>query len=244
MSRKRCRSVFPRDRLTAETLQQFNIPAYDLGNPMMDLDATANSTTEVPTDPTQPLTLLLLPGSRAPEAYRNWQIILSALQDLANKFDRPIHGLAALTPSLDRATLDIALHQAGWNLTDENWVCQTSRQPMKLNLVVGDFANAAYRSDIAIAMAGTATEQFVGLGKPAITIAGSGPQFTAEFAEAQTRLLGSSILKIDSPTQTTRTLQHWLNHPHDQRQIAENGKRRMGQSGAATRIAHQIIQLF
>jgi len=39
-------------------------------------------------------------------------------------------------------------------------------------------------------MAGTATEQFVGLGKPAIAIPGIGPQFTAAFAEAQSRHLG------------------------------------------------------
>ncbi|AKV71223.1 hypothetical protein VL20_6511 [Microcystis panniformis FACHB-1757] len=47
-------------------------------------------------------------------------------------------------------------------------------------------------------MAGTATEQLVGLGKPAITIAGSGPQFTPHFAKLQQRLLGCSILLGDS----------------------------------------------
>ncbi|MEM6612904.1 MAG: lipid-A-disaccharide synthase-related protein, partial [Cyanobacteria bacterium P01_C01_bin.72] len=36
MSCDRCRGVFPRDSLTTEVLQQWSIPAYDLGNPMMD----------------------------------------------------------------------------------------------------------------------------------------------------------------------------------------------------------------
>jgi uncharacterized protein (TIGR03492 family) len=39
--------------------------------------------------------------------------------------------------------------------------------------------------DLALAMAGTATEQFVGLGKPALVIPGAGPQFTRLFAERQ-----------------------------------------------------------
>ena len=61
MSRSRCKAVFPRDSLTTKILQQQSIPAYDLGNPMMDGI----------TGKTQPRTLgkldvLLLPGSRMP----------------------------------------------------------------------------------------------------------------------------------------------------------------------------------
>ena len=55
------------------------------------------------------------------------------------------------------------------------------------------------QADIAIAMAGTATEQFVGLGKPAVIFPGEGPQFTYAFAEAQSRLLGCSITLVESP---------------------------------------------
>ena len=36
MSRPHCKAVFPRDTLTAETLAQWSIPAFDMGNPMMD----------------------------------------------------------------------------------------------------------------------------------------------------------------------------------------------------------------
>ena len=50
-------------------------------------------------------------------------------------------------------------------------------------------------------MAGTATEQFVGLGKPAIAIPGNGPQFTPAFAEAQSRLLGGSLILVKRPSQ-------------------------------------------
>ncbi len=241
MSRPNCKAVFPRDRITTETLQKFGIPAYDLGNPMMDLDpsyppATASS------DPS--LTILLLPGSRTPEAYRNWDVILSSVQDICQNFHHPVQFLAALSPELDRHRIEQALSQNGWNLSDGTWVIQPGPQPMKLTLAPGKFAACAHRADIAIAMAGTATEQFVGLGKPALTIAGAGPQFTEAFAEAQTRLLGESILKLDSPTQTTLTLTPLLNDPTQRQRIAENGRRRMGDSGSADRIAQKLVEIL
>ena len=45
-------------------------------------------------------------------------------------------------------------------------------------------------------MAGTATEQAIGLAKPVIQIEGKGPQFTKSFAEAQRRLLGKYVFCV------------------------------------------------
>jgi uncharacterized protein (TIGR03492 family) len=65
MLSKRCQAVFPRDHLTTEILKTYQIPAYSLGNPMMDgLQADISSS--------ESLTILLLPGSRFPEVERNW----------------------------------------------------------------------------------------------------------------------------------------------------------------------------
>ena len=58
------------------------------------------------------------------------------------------------------------------------------------------FEDSLYNSDLVISMAGTATEQAVGLNKPVIQIEGKGPQFTKMFAEAQRRLLGESIFCV------------------------------------------------
>jgi len=58
-------------------------------------------------------------------------------------------------------------------------------------------------------MAGTATEQFVGLGKPAIAIPGMGPQFTAAFG-SQSRHLGPSLILVEQPTQVARVVQSLL----------------------------------
>ena len=45
-------------------------------------------------------------------------------------------------------------------------------------------------------MAGTATEQAVGLAKPIIQLPGRGPLFTTSFAEAQRRLLGKTVFCV------------------------------------------------
>jgi uncharacterized protein (TIGR03492 family) len=69
MSRPRCRGVFVRDALTAQILQQWPIPVYDLGNPMMNDFQISQTVNLTPTSET--LTILLLPGSRMPEARHN-----------------------------------------------------------------------------------------------------------------------------------------------------------------------------
>ena len=93
-------------------------------------------------------------------------------------------------------------------------------------------------------MAGTATEQFIGLGKPAIAIPGHGPQYNPAFAEAQSRLLGQSLLLVDNPAQVPQALQSLWQNPDTLHMIAENGIRRMGKPGAARRIADCLVDIL
>jgi uncharacterized protein (TIGR03492 family) len=98
---------------------------------------------------------------------------------------------------------------------------------------------------LAIAMAGTATEQFVGLGKPVVTLPGAGPQFVPAFAEAQTRLLGRSVHLVPTPDQVPEMIAQLLAaSPEEWQAIAANGFRRMGCPGGAARIANCLIQQF
>jgi uncharacterized protein (TIGR03492 family) len=97
---------------------------------------------------------------------------------------------------------------------------------------------------MAIAMAGTATEQFVGLGKPAFILSGKGPQFTPAFAEAQTRLLGDSVIWVEHPQQVPKEVQSLLQDPQRLQHIRENGQRRLGKPGAAQRIAQLLITQY
>jgi uncharacterized protein (TIGR03492 family) len=100
------------------------------------------------------------------------------------------------------------------------------------------------QGDCAIAMAGTATEQFISLGKPAFIIPGAGPQFTPAFAEAQTRLLGESVILVPQPEDVGMEIQQLLKQPDRLQSIAHNGLLRMGTPGAARRIAERLIEVM
>ena len=236
MQHRRCKAVFPRDTLTAATLKRWNIPAFDLGNPMMDgldpgirFDTTAEAS----------LTITLLPGSRTPEVYANWQTILQAVDELLLAFPTEnLLFLAAIAPSLETDGLQSILKSSGWDSQD--------RRSTKANatlILTSAFNDCLHQADLAIAMAGTATEQFVGLGKPAITLPGQGPQFTPSFAEAQTRLLGMSVTMVETPSQIAHTVRSLLADTLRLQRIQENGRRRMGEAGAAKRIAQRIRDL-
>ena len=272
MSRDRCRGVFPRDTLTTQILQKLAVPALDLGNPMMDgleptetrslvySEAVAASLRRSSWDvgamasSQQSLKVLLLPGSRVPEAYDNWQHILQAVAGVIEAFTtQPLLFLAAIAPSIHLEPLHDDLEAQGWAIVPSVNSASTYHfsdpsaqwyQKGKAILVVSQqaFANCLHQADCAIAMAGTATEQFVGLGKPAVTLPGKGPQFTPKFAEAQTRLLGRSVIFVQHPAQVADALKSVLRNLEQLEHIAENGRCRMGAPGAAQRIAAYLMQ--
>lgn len=238
MSRDVCQAVFPRDSLTTEILQQWSIPAYDLGNPMMD-DLSSN----IDIDESGDLNILLLPGSRMPEALSNWQQILNSTSDIITDSQlMPLNFLGAITPALNLAAfIEVAVAQEWQVVTQENLICRLKKENASLILSQSSYAQFLQQANIAVAMAGTATEEFVGLGKPVITMPGKGPQFTYAFAEAQSRLLGCSIIMVENADQVSQAIAQVINDPQKLKQIAHNGKRRMGNPGAALRIA-QCLQ--
>jgi uncharacterized protein (TIGR03492 family) len=245
MGRPQCKAVFVRDPLTATWLQRLKLPAIWAGNPMMD----GLSVTHSQLDPVfarfaePPLTLVLLPGSRVPEAYANWESLLTAINGLVQQFRRrPLLLLVAMSPGLDRVPLERPLQQRGWRLEQaEPYLLYTERNAT-LALVSDAFAECLHRADVALAMAGTATEQFVGLGKPAITLPGSGPQFTQAFATVQQRLLGPAVILVEDPTQVATALQNLLQDPDRLQLIQSNGQQRMGPPGGSQQIADRLVK--
>lgn len=246
MSRPRCQGIFPRDRLTTEILHKYSIKADNLGNPMMDIVCQTNIT--IPEKDT--FSILLLPGSRIPEAEYNWQQIIKATKGVIASFkNRPILFLAAIAPGLKLEPFTEYLREHNWhqipfdpvnNYIKDDRAITVTQQNATLVLSQNAYPECLTLADIAIAMAGTATEQFVGLGKPVITIPGEGPQFTYAFAEAQTRLLGCSIVLVEKPEQVGNTMKAILNDSEKMQRIAVNGKQRMGDAGAALRIAQKL----
>ena len=249
MTRSGCRAVFPRDRLTHSVLQDQGILSQDCGNPMMDGLESASEFPEVLTAQ-QPLTLALLPGSRFPEAVRNWQLMVQSLVSVLTTFpDRPLKFLAAIAPSLNLDELIEVLSQQHWQPVNLPFPADPTAQTWHhaqatLTLTQRAFADCLHQAQGAIAMAGTATEQLVGLGKPAVTLPGQGPQFNPYFARRQTYLLGESVILVDQPDQVGPALQNVFQDQARLTAIARNGRERLGVPGAAERIAKALIPIF
>ncbi len=270
LGRSKCKAVFARDRLTAEILQQHHIPAFDLGNPMTDGVASDfrqprfYGSESVKRERARPLTVALLPGSRPPEAYANWEQIIIATASLisvckqrllAQTASRSLVFLAAIDPKLDLDTLQSIMRSQGWtqqttidrelsDLTPDPSAIYYQQDKTTLVISTQSYRQFLNSSDCAIAMSGTATEQFISLGKPAFTIPGRGPQFTPAFAEAQTRLLGESIIFVPQAQDVGIEIDRLLQQPDRLQSIAKNGLLRMGTPGAARRIAACLLEVM
>ena len=265
MKSRQCCGLFVRDQLTADYLRdKFGIAAQYLGNPMMDGLEPKGLDFGIADDD---WAVAVLPGSRPPEAYENWVALLTCAQVIARTLaPQTVHFLVALAPALDRNHFVQMLSQRGWLRPSSDGLTlprqfidadQTkdasipdatgySRLMFKANnahihLIENGFADVLHQANLGLAMAGTATEQMVGLGKPVIIIGGNGPQFTPLFAVEQVRLLGCSVKRIDKPAQITEILNTLLKDPDYFQATVRNGIERMGYPGAAARIANYLM---
>jgi len=157
--------------------------------------------------------------------------------------------LSAIAPSLPSEPFIEALNppwqridnlKSAIPIRDEKIVNFIAKQG-KLSISQGAYADCLHYGDMAIAMAGTATEQFVGLGKSAMAIMGKGPQFNRKFAQNQSYLLGNSIQLLEKPEEIVSKIKTTLENPDYWQLVAENGKKRMGNQGASRKIAHHLI---
>jgi len=201
------KEIYCRDKLTSEDLNsQLLRSTYFLGNPFMDQVFTP----ELPL-PQVAFRLGLLPGSRRPELDSNLILILKVLLLLpADIFSTSRVSIdIALVGSLDRSGLTQLLSKYGWSVIDNYGTKSTIklvRKSYKINIYRDSFEQVVQSSTILLAMAGTATEQAVGLGKPVIQLPGKGPQFTSEFAEAQRRLLGPTVFCAEENLKESKDL--------------------------------------
>lgn len=219
------RRVYPRDTQSLALLQKAGLAqAVYLGNPMM--DAVAG---EAPI-PLGPPWLLLLPGSRA-DAYFALPIMLAAADLLEYSV------LVSWPRGLDRAALELP----GWRQEGENPVWLEGASGKRIAMVEGGFKSALQGAKLAIATAGTATEQAAGLGIPAVAFATHGPQYTPEFAQAQARLLGPALRLVPAqPDQIAAAVRQLWQDPSLYAQAQAAGRERIGPAGGALRIAQDM----
>ena len=247
MGRPRCRLVAVRDALTARGLRGHRVRATAPGNPMMD---GFNACPPLPAWLDGQRRVLLLPGSRAPEALHNLERLLGALP-AGPGGDRPA-GLAGqaltvlvalgslpspqqLAPLLEGAGFRPQVVPAGSGAASA-W----GRGPVRLLLGPHQFGPWAPLAEVGLATAGTATEQLVGLGVPALSLPGPGPQFKAGFARRQSRLLGGAVEPCHSSADLAQQLITLLDDGPRRRQLGAIGMGRMGPPGGSDRLAELV----
>lgn len=242
MGRGRCRLVAVRDHLTARGLRRHGVRALAPGNPMMDGLISHQPLPEAG----QARRLLLLMGSRCPEAIGNLQRLMEALL----RCRQPLEVLAVTGGQPDAATVGAALGALGLEPapippgTEATACWRHSQKPLQLLLGPGRLADWTPAADLAVATAGTATEQVVGLGCPALSLPGPGPQFKAPFARRQSRLLGGAVRVCDDTSALAAAVEALLGDPQRRAALGRIGRRRMGGPGGSLRIAAAIDQLL
>jgi len=240
MARRRCRLVAMRDPLTARGLRRHGVAALAPGNPMMD----ALVPQALPQELLQRRRLLLLGGSRMPEALGNLRRLLQALAQLPGA-----EPLLLLAPCGSRPTAlewEPLLASLGYSPAPAPAALQAAaawqRGPVLLVVGPGCFAAWAGSAELGLAAAGTATEQLVGLGVPALSLPGPGPQFKLGFAERQSRLLGGSVAVCRTPEQLVQRLAVLLRDGPLRSELGRIGRRRMGPPGGSEALAGLIEQ--
>ena len=240
MASRRCRLVALRDPLSARGLRRHGVSALAPGNPMMD----GLEPDPLPAALLACRRLLLLGGSRMPEALANLERLLRSLA-LA-KVEEPLLLLAPTgarpTPQdwqalLERLGYAPAAVPVGSGAAAA-WRCG----PVLLLIGPGRFAAWAGWAEIGLAAAGTATEQLVGLGVPALSLPGPGPQFKRGFAERQSRLLGGSVSVCLAPEVLAERLALLLGDATLRAQLGAIGRRRMGPPGGSEALAALVEQ--
>ena len=243
LGRPGIRAIWSRDELSAADLSgQLGRSASFLGNPFLD----AVSGNEAPPAEAGDPELLLVPGSRLPEAARNLALMLELLAQLPG--GRRLRLRAALVPGLERACIAQLAAPLGWQLEGED---RLVRGPLELELSWGGFGQLLPRAQLVLCSAGTAAEQAVGLAIPVLQLPGQGPQFTPGFAEAQRRLLGAGVFCAPDPASAAELAHQLLEQQLDpirgpalRRQLATIGKERIGRPGGSQAMAGAIMNLL
>jgi len=240
MKSQLCKFVIVRDEITSKNLKNKKIDAQFFGNPMMDFLQHKMIDKDIIDNYSK---VVLLIGSRFPEAYNNLDIFLAYLSDFC--FSKKFLIFIPLSSNADIFEVEkqiikykfLRKKSSSFLLGEESvWLKN------KMTLLVGKnkFNNWAYLAEVALANAGTATEQICGLGIPALSVPGKGPQFTKSFAKRQQRLLGGSVSLCETKDIFHKKLLCLLENKTFRVRQGQIGKERMGAPGASKRIADFI----
>ncbi len=252
---ERCKAVATRDAYTAEDLRKQGLSKVTFGGiPSLDRLRPAGKDLQMSEGKKM---VALLPGSRTAEAVRNFKLEMQLALEAA-QLNPTLQFRAALVPSVMAEVEKIAAAES-WQYTkhtsdNRTWVSLQAGgdasypKPVEILCYSDAFSDIACRCHVVVGMAGLAVDQAMAIGKPIVQIAGEGPQFTYAFAEAQDRLLGSSVQTIGKRAATPEILKEaaacvvkTVEDEDYARACVENGQARFGPFGASARIANLIL---
>ncbi len=234
--RRHARRTFVRDPETAAALAAAGLPATSAGNVMMDLMECTGETFGLPAD--APV-VTLLPGSRR-DAPENAALLARAASTIAGEVPR-VRFLLTVAPTVSGAPMRARLRTLDQAVMISDEDVRIAGAHLRLTAL---FADAAARAQVVIGMAGTASEQAAGLGKPVIAFPGPGPQFGPEFLAAQHRLLGDAIVPVRDWREAADAVVRLLHNPAECERRGAIGRERMGPPGGAQRIAQAVLGMI
>ncbi len=239
MRSSRCKMVAVRDKITARGLRNHGVAAVAPGNPMMD----GLAKTECPDSFKTFRRLILLCGSRLPEAYKNFKKLLIAIQFIQTS--SPLAVFVPLNSSSMINNIQLILIDLGFKPTyeaiDELGIEEIWKKKSLLVLIgCNQFSFWATWGEVGVANAGTATEQLVGLGIPCVSLPGKGHQFNLNFARRQSRLLGGAVSIAEGYKTLSKQVEFLLNSDLDRHSIGLRGSKRMGPEGGSNSLARMI----
>jgi len=240
-----CSIAFTRDNPTAESLKKIGINSLYVGNPMMDcfevkgVDFSVNSGNKV---------IGVLPGSRE-VAYKDFPIILDAIEEISLSADFPVTFIAALSLSIMPEKL--AEKSRSWKFypVENERVGMRgflrNRGGIEIILSQDSFGDVINISDILIGQAGTGNEQAAGLGKPVVAFDSSGKEKPGWYRARQKGLLGDSlcISKACGKDMAGEVLAI-LRDRDLMRYMGEAGRKRMGEAGCIERLTDELLKFL
>ena len=239
MKSVRCNMVAVRDKITARGLRTSGVDAVYLGNPMMD----GIEKTQCPRIFFRYKRLILLCGSRLPEAYQNFKRLLIAIQFIeispAIAVFVPLSS-PSMSKQIERILFDLGFKPTKESRGDLGISALWKKKSILLIIGFNQFASWANWGEVGVANAGTATEQLVGLGIPCVSLPGKGPQFNFNFAKRQTRLLGGAVAISNGYKILAKRVEFLLNSDLDRQAIGLRGSKRMGTEGGSKALAVMI----
>ncbi len=237
----RCKMVIVRDKLTARGLRSKGVKAFSLGNPMMD----GFRKNACPMSLKKSRRLLLLCGSRSPEALDNFRRLVQAAQKIRTEETLTLLTAIGSDPSVNE--IEKILVSLGFSKALDNEIHADSfwrKDNYQIFIGVGKFYDWACLAEVGLANAGTATEQLVGLGVPCVSLPGKGPQFKKSFAIKQSRLLGGAVIPCNNSKQFALRVEFLLSNNHFRETLSIIGSRRMGSKGGSAKIAANVLELM